>query len=200
LDMAFHLLSYVNYTLDYGVTYSTKHSILTGYCDASWLSCKDTSRSNTGFVFMQNNGAVSWQSKLQSSIALSTAEAEYQSMGKTGKEGVWLHRLIMHDMLNTEVHDALPCMMPEQQYMAADTKKRNHDLYPLHLLFYLIHNLPLPWLKPVLHLRKQNTLRWCITGLGTRLLMVNYPLILFLAQTTQLIFSLSAYLYQGSIT
>jgi hypothetical protein len=76
---------------------------------------------------MQNNGAVSWQSKLQSSIALSTAEAEYQSMGKTGKEGVWLHRLIMHDMLNTEVHDALPCMMPEQQYMAADTKKRNHD-------------------------------------------------------------------------
>jgi hypothetical protein len=127
LSMAYHLLSYVNYTLDYGITYSTTSHKLMGYCDASWLSCVDTSRSNTGFVFMQNNGPISWQSRLQPTVALSTAEAEYLSMGKTGKEGVWIQRLVMHDMLGVHVHDALPCVMSEQQYMEVESEKRNHE-------------------------------------------------------------------------
>jgi hypothetical protein len=127
LSMAYHLLSYINYTLDYGITYSTTSHKLMGYCDASWLSCVDTSRSNTGFVFMLNNGPISWQSKLQPTVALSTAEAEYLSMGSSGREGVWLQRLVVNDMLNVCDHDALQCHMSDQLQYTVQSDKRNHS-------------------------------------------------------------------------
>jgi len=126
LSMAYHILSYINYTLDFGITYSNTSQPLTGFCDASWLSCLDTSRSNTGYAYMLNGGPVSWQSKLQPSVALSTAEAEYMSMGSAGKEGVWIRRLVLDDMLH--LHNTAPvhCDMTHTTQHTVTTDKRNH--------------------------------------------------------------------------
>jgi hypothetical protein len=48
-----------------------------GYCDADWGGDVEGRRSTTGFVFMIGGGAISWSSKQQSTIALSTTEVEY---------------------------------------------------------------------------------------------------------------------------
>jgi hypothetical protein len=52
---------------------------IVGFCDADWAGDLDTRRSTTGFVFMMESGAVSWGSKLQPTVALSSAEAEYMA-------------------------------------------------------------------------------------------------------------------------
>jgi hypothetical protein len=53
---------------------------LRGYADASFASDPNTRRSHTGYVFMLGSAAVAWRSKLQSSVTLSTAEAEYVAL------------------------------------------------------------------------------------------------------------------------
>ena len=50
---------------------------LNGYTDADWAGDKDSRKSTSGFVTTFAGGAVSWKSKLQKCVALSTTEAEY---------------------------------------------------------------------------------------------------------------------------
>ena len=85
---------YLKGTLDQKITYKRGCSVLTGFSDADWAGDLDSRRSTTGFVFMLNGGPVSWQSKTQQSVALSTLEAEYMAMSETTKECIWLRALI----------------------------------------------------------------------------------------------------------
>lgn len=50
---------------------------LIGYCDADWGNESDTRRSITGSIFLFQGGPISWQSKKQNTVALSTVETEY---------------------------------------------------------------------------------------------------------------------------
>ena len=64
---------------------------------------KDNRRSTTGYVFTVGGTAVSWVSKIQSVVALSTAEAEYVAATEASKEMIWLQRFMgelgkEHDM------------------------------------------------------------------------------------------------------
>jgi hypothetical protein len=52
-------------------------------------------RSTTGFVFMMGGGAISWSSKRQPTIALSTMEAEYMANTQATKETIWITKLMM---------------------------------------------------------------------------------------------------------
>jgi len=54
----------------------------------------DSRRSTTGFVFTCNAGAIAWASKRQSTVATSTAEAEYVAAAMATKEALWLHKLL----------------------------------------------------------------------------------------------------------
>ena len=54
----------------------------------------DTSRSTSGYVMTYAGGAVSWLSRLQKSMALSTMEAEYMAVVQPGKEVIWMKDFI----------------------------------------------------------------------------------------------------------
>lgn len=68
--------------------------IVKGYTDASFQTDKDDFRSQSGFVFCLNGGAVSWKSAKQSTIADSTTEAEYIAAHEAAKEAIWLRKFI----------------------------------------------------------------------------------------------------------
>jgi ethanolamine utilization protein EutA (predicted chaperonin) len=59
---------------------------LEGYSDANWANCRDTRRSTSGILVLLGNTPIIWKSKLQSTVALSTCEAELVALTKTTTE------------------------------------------------------------------------------------------------------------------
>ena len=72
------ILRYVKGTKRYGILYTTsKKSELIGYTENDWAGSIDDRKSTSGYVFHMGSGAISWASKKQPIVALSTAEVEY---------------------------------------------------------------------------------------------------------------------------
>ena len=93
LTAAKRVLRYLKNTADYGMTYHKSKGEIEGFSDASWGDDYDNRRSTSGYVFMNNGGSISWMSKQQSTVALSTAESEYIALFNATKEAVWLRHL-----------------------------------------------------------------------------------------------------------
>lgn len=98
------VLRYLQGTKDLGLVYeasgdSTGQPSIVGFSDADWGGDLDTRRSTTGYLFMidKTGGAISWASKLQPTVALSSAEAEYMAACAAVQEAIHL-RLLMHDL------------------------------------------------------------------------------------------------------
>ncbi|KAL5474647.1 hypothetical protein EMCRGX_G026628 [Ephydatia muelleri] len=93
-----HVLRYLKGTkglsLTYGNARDEERENLIGFSDANFGGDSATARSTTGYAFILNGAAVSWKSKLQSVVALSTAEAEYMALCETVKEAVYLQQLL----------------------------------------------------------------------------------------------------------
>ena len=64
-----------------------------GYVDADWAGDLNQRRSTSGYVFNLFGGVVSWMSKKQSVVALSTTEVEHMAATYASKETIWLQRL-----------------------------------------------------------------------------------------------------------
>lgn len=88
------LLRYLKGTLDYRLTYKKTGKMLKGYVDSDWGGCIVDRRSYTGFCFILGGAAVSWESRKQRTVALSTMEAEYMAMGEAVKEAIFLRYLL----------------------------------------------------------------------------------------------------------
>ena len=84
------------------------------WSNANW-GAEEGRESVSGFVFMLAGGAVSWSSKKQSSVALSSMESEYIALLHALKEQIWIHRLLKelgYDVTNqntiyTDSHSAI---------------------------------------------------------------------------------------------
>ena len=71
-----------------------KELIVIGYVDARFDTDPDDSKSQTGYIFILNGGAVSWCSSKQSVVAGSTCEAKYIASSEAANEGVWMKEFI----------------------------------------------------------------------------------------------------------
>jgi hypothetical protein len=87
LKAARHVLRYLKHTRHWKITYGNAKTLdIRGYADANWGGDRNDRKSTTGYVFIINNGAVSWTSHKQSTVALSTMEAEYMSLSDAARE------------------------------------------------------------------------------------------------------------------
>ena len=69
-------------------------NVLWGFVDSDWAWCPDSRRSTSGYTLMLNGAAVSWKSKRQSVVALSTAEAEFIAASSMVPEVIYTRRLL----------------------------------------------------------------------------------------------------------
>ena len=89
------ILNYIAGTADYGVWYgSSKNFNLIGYSDSDWAGCTEDRKSTSGHLFTLGTSAVSWSSKKQATVALSTSEAEYSAVSSAATQAVWLRRIL----------------------------------------------------------------------------------------------------------
>ncbi len=88
------VLRYIAGTLACGITFRQTDTPVGGYSDADYAGDSDTRRSTTGFVFILNGGAISWNSRLQPTVAVSTTEAEYMASAQAVREALWLKKLL----------------------------------------------------------------------------------------------------------
>src|SRR3989337_2330586 len=90
-----NILKYLKRTKDMFLVYGgDKELVVNGYIDASFDTDPDDSKSQTGYIFILNGGAVSWCSSKQSVMAGSTCEAEYIAALEVANEGVWMKEFI----------------------------------------------------------------------------------------------------------
>ena len=68
--------------------------MLVGYCDADWAGSADDRKSTSGGCFYLGNNLVSWFSKKQNCVSLSTAEAEYIAAGSSCSQLVWMKQML----------------------------------------------------------------------------------------------------------
>ena len=68
--------------------------VLIGYTDSDMAGDVDNRKSTSGYLMTFSGGAVSWQSRLQKCVALSTTEAEYIAIAEACKELLWMKRFM----------------------------------------------------------------------------------------------------------
>jgi hypothetical protein len=88
------ILQYLKTTANYVLTYSEPRKQLRGYSDAAYADDIPSRRSTQGYTYDIGSGTLSWASKLQATISLSTCEVEYKALAFATKEAVWLARLL----------------------------------------------------------------------------------------------------------
>jgi hypothetical protein len=97
-----HVLRYLRGMYEKGILFGrgVKHAnLLWGWVDADWAGDTDTRRSHTGFVLAFNGGPISWKSRRQDSVALSTSETEYMVASEGGKEVVYMRDILQELVL-----------------------------------------------------------------------------------------------------
>ncbi len=91
------VLRYLQGSRDRGITYgggAEDPLRPVGYSDADWAGNRSGRRSTSAYVFMLNGGTITWMSKLQPTVALSSTESEYQALTQAAKEATWLRLLL----------------------------------------------------------------------------------------------------------
>ena len=95
LNACKRVLSYLKGTINHGLFYAYSADLkLEGYSNADWAGSPHDRRSTSGFVFMIGGSTISWSSKKQSTVALSSTEAEYKALTHATCEAVWLNKLL----------------------------------------------------------------------------------------------------------
>ena len=84
---------YLNGTKDLRLTFGGETKVLMGYADADGSMAEDH-RAISGYAFLIDGGAVSWSTKKQEIVSLSTTESEYIAATHAAKEALWLRSLI----------------------------------------------------------------------------------------------------------
>ena len=89
------IFRYLQGTKNYGIEFTSGNQlVIEGFCDADWAGDIDDRKSTSGYVFKIAGGSISWGSKKQTSVALSTCEAEYISLSLGIQEGIWINALL----------------------------------------------------------------------------------------------------------
>jgi hypothetical protein len=110
LDAVRRILRYIKHTLHCGIFYEAKSSLqVHGYTDADWAGNVSDRRSTNGFLFSFRSGAVSWSSKKQPTVALSSTEVQYRGVAIAACEVVWLQKLLTDLGLSMNAHVVIYC-------------------------------------------------------------------------------------------
>lgn len=112
---------------------------LTEYSDADWAGDTQTRRSTSGILFNIGSGAISWSSKRQPTVSLSTCEAEYIAQTHATKEAIWLRSLLSQLLMDKEEPSAT-IIFGDNQGAIALAKNPQFHARTKHIAIQLQHH------------------------------------------------------------
>jgi hypothetical protein len=90
-----NVMRYLKGTIEYGIKYDADCEFrLQGYSDSDWAGSVRDRKSTSGCCFILGSGLISWFSRKQSRVALSTTETEYMVACLACTEAIWLRKLL----------------------------------------------------------------------------------------------------------
>jgi hypothetical protein len=87
------VLRYIKATKSYSLTFTPTDGTLLGFTDSDWGGDIDDRRSTSGYLFNLGGTPISWKSRKQPTVALSSSEAEYMAITEGTKEALYLRQL-----------------------------------------------------------------------------------------------------------
>jgi hypothetical protein len=96
-----------------------------GYSDSDFAGDMDDRHSTTGNIFICAKGAISWLSKKQPTVSLSTTEAEYVALSCATQEVIWLRRLLSD--LEVNINEPMVMMEDNQGAIALAQNPVKHS-------------------------------------------------------------------------
>lgn len=95
MDVVIRMLRYLKASPGKGPMFSKySHLEINGYTDADWAGSISDRKSTSGYFMFVGENLVTWRSKKQKVVALSSAEAEFRGMAKELCELLWIRRLL----------------------------------------------------------------------------------------------------------
>ena len=95
MEAVMRIIRYLKGTSNRGVLFENNGNLdLMAYTDAGWAGDKDSRKSTSGYFTLVGGNLVTWRSKKQNVVALSSAEAEFRGIAKGVTEILWLRKLL----------------------------------------------------------------------------------------------------------
>ena len=132
------LISYLGHMKDLWLIFGgSMHTLLGGYCDTNWAS-QLHHHSISRFSFHYGQNAVSWSSKKQSIITLSSTIAEYVAETHAAKEGIWLKTFVK--TITGEKKGPLTIMTDNQEAIVLTKDDKFHTrIKHMDLRYHFVH-------------------------------------------------------------
>ena len=103
LNEALKVIKYLKHTQNYQLNFSADEDIsLKAYTDADWASNPMDRKSTSGYIFLLGQSSISWTSKKQSCVALSTTESEFIAASLCCTECQWIQNLLKDSHITVE--------------------------------------------------------------------------------------------------
>jgi len=122
-----NILKYLRRTKDWVLVLGGCDTLrVTGYSDASFQTDRDNFRSQSGWVFTLNGGAVTWKSSKQDTVADSTCESEYIAVSEASKEAIWLKNFIEDLGVVPTIKEPMEIFCDNEGAVALTKEPRDH--------------------------------------------------------------------------
>ena len=126
------LYQYLKFTRDLSLVLGGTPQRIVGYSDADGMS-SESRKPISGYVYFVNGGAVSWSSKRQPLVTLSTTEAEYVGLTHATKEAIWLRSLVFELFPNAKAEPDPVLLYSDNQSAIALAKDDRYHAHTKHI-------------------------------------------------------------------
>nr|GEY93343.1 retrovirus-related Pol polyprotein from transposon TNT 1-94 [Tanacetum cinerariifolium] len=122
-----NILKHLRNAKDRFLVYGEEEELrVSGYCDASWKTDKDESRSHSSWVFLLNEGDVTWKSSKQYIVADFICESDYIAACEVSKEAIWRKNFIRDLGVFPTVQDPIEIFCDNESVVALYKESKDH--------------------------------------------------------------------------
>ncbi|KAG9444922.1 hypothetical protein H6P81_016262 [Aristolochia fimbriata] len=121
------VLRYIKGTRTARLVFSSSTLMVEGYSDSDYQGDQDDRKSTSGYVFMFGGGTISWKSKKQDCIAISTMEAKYIACSLAAQEAIWIRNFLRELYIVDSIKDPITMYCDNEAARSLTNNSRYHS-------------------------------------------------------------------------